>query len=480
MTLEPFFSPKNIAVVGASRDVNSVGYGVLSSLVHGCVKPGVPGEGKPYAGEIYAINPNADEILGVKCHKTLEDVPAESIALVIIAVHASIVPQIMRDAAKKHAKAAIVISAGFGETGAEGKKLQNEMLSVAREAGIRILGPNCLGLIAPHNNLNASFALSTPPAGNVAFFSQSGAMADSIIDWALRERYTFSAIVSLGNSADVDVNDLLLWALEDANTKAITLYLEGVSDGRKFMDTLRRVTPTKPVIVLKGGKSAVGLHAVSSHTGSLAGSYKVFTAAVHQSGGLMVDSIEELFDVARAKADSPALDLSPLEKTNPADGSIVRSPKGVVIVTNGGGAGVLCADYCGDFGVPLAELSAECIAALDASGKMHPAYSRGNPLDLVGDALPERYAAALHTVLSQENVSGAIVIQTLQTMTNSIEDARVVVQASKAFPDKPIVAVFMGGKYTEESINLLREHSIPDYNDPQKAARAMAALAGLL
>ncbi|VVC71684.1 Acetate--CoA ligase [ADP-forming] I [uncultured archaeon] len=480
MALESFFAPHSVAVVGASHDAQSVGYGLLSSLVHGCVKPGVPGEGKPYGGEIYAVNPHGGEILGVKCHANLADVPAERVDLVIIAVPAKIVPQVMRDAVAKRAKAAIIISAGFGEAGEEGKQLQDEVISIAREGGVRVLGPNCLGLIAPHHNLNASFALSTPPAGNVAFFSQSGAMADSIIDWALRERYTFSAIVSLGNSADVDVNDLLLWALEDDKTSAITIYVEGLKDGRKFMDTLRRVTPHKPVIVLKGGKSAVGLHAVSSHTGSLAGSYKVFAAAVRQAGGLVVNSIEDLFDVARSRADCPPLNLTPLNTVSPKDGSAQQTPKGVVIVTNGGGAGVLCTDHLSDFGVPLATLSPECIAALDASGKMHPAYSRANPLDIVGDALPDRYAAALNTVLAQDNVAGAIVIQTLQTMTDPVEDARVLIDAKKQHPDKPIVAVFMGGKYSEESINLLRENSIPDYNDPKKAARAMAALAGLL
>jgi len=458
--IDVLLNPKSIAVIGASRDETSVGHGVLKSLLTGCVFE--TGNCKGFQGKIFPVNPKAEEILGVKCYPNIAAVP-ESVDVAIIAVPAKFVLDVVKDCVKKGVKAAAIISSGFAETGDEGKKLQAELVDTARKGGMRILGPNCLGFIRPFLFLNASFALATPPAGDVAFLTQSGAMADSIIDWALKERYTFSGLVSLGNMSDLDAADFVEWFANDPQTKAITIYLEWLKDGKKFMNAVREATKKKPVIVLKGGRTSAGEKAIGSHTGALTGSYEVYAAAVRQSGGLIADSIEELVYLGEALSEMPR-----------------AKENAVVIVTNAGGPGVLCADYCERFGVKLVELKKETVEKMDASGIMNPAYSRRNPLDLVGDALPNRYETAINTLFAEDYVQGIIAIQTLQTMTDPIADAKILIEAHKKFPVKPIIAVFMGGKFTDPSIRLLHENDIPTYNDPLKGAEAMAALCGLL
>ncbi|MFH1750222.1 MAG: CoA-binding protein, partial [Candidatus Micrarchaeota archaeon] len=454
--LKALTNPKSVAVIGASADPNKVGYGVLKSLVEGCVFKSY--NCSAFAGSVHPVNPRQTQILGRKCFPRIQDIP-EDIDLAVIAVPSSLVLQIMGDCAEKKVKAAIIISAGFAETGKEGRKLQDEVLAVARAASIRILGPNVLGILRPPISLNASFALSMPESGEIAFISQSGALADSVVDWALEARYSFSLIVSLGNAADLDVSDFLEFCLEDPGTKAITLYLEGIKDGKKFLKVAREVTKFKPVILLKGGRSARGEKAIASHTGSLAGSFAVYEAAMRQAGVFMAESVEDLFDLAKALSEQPR----------------VRG-RNVAIVTNGGGVGVLTADYCDAHGLNVVDFMPETISKLDSSGKMHAAYSRANPLDLVGDALPERYDAALNILLQEKYIDGIIVVQTLQTMTRSKEDAEIVVAAHRRFPNKPIVCVFMGGKYSAEGVSVLRQNNIPDYNDPLKAVKVMKAL----
>lgn len=454
--LDAIFNPGSIAIVGASRDEKSVGHAILRNLAEGCVFNCK--YCKPFKGSLYPINPNADEILGVKCYPGLKDVDGK-IDLAIIAVPAKIVPSVMRDCAKKGVKGIIIISAGFAELGMEGKKLQDEVVKIAKTARIPLVGPNCLGIIRPFASMNASFAPSMPPQGSVAFISQSGALADSIIDWSIEERYGFSTVISYGNHADLDVYDFLEWLGNDGETKAIALYIEGMDDGRRFMEVAKRVSRIKPVVVLKAGKTQTGKNAVSSHTGSLAGSYEVYEAAFKQSNVIIADTVEELFDIAKA-----------LAYQLPCKGNAIA------IVTNGGGCGVLCADKCSEYGVNVVELKQSTIKKLDESGKMHPAYSRRNPLDIVGDALPERYEIAINTLLGEDYIHGMIVIQTLQAMTNSVEDAKIVIEAHKKFPNKPIVCTYMGGKFSRESIDLLKEHKIPDYNDLSKSAKAMQAL----
>ncbi|MEK6953436.1 MAG: CoA-binding protein [Candidatus Micrarchaeota archaeon] len=452
--------PKCVAVIGASADPNKVGFGVLKSLIEGCVFKSY--NCSAFAGSVYPVNPRQSEILGRKCYSRVQDVP-EAVDLAVIAVPSASVKQVISDCAEKKVKAAVIISAGFAETGPEGRILQDEIIALARQNGIRILGPNVLGILRPRISLNASFALSMPEAGGIAFISQSGALADSVVDWALEARYSFSLLVSLGNSADLDVSDFLEFCLEDPNTRAITLYLEGIRDGRKFLKVASAVTKIKPIILLKGGKSARGEKAIASHTGSLAGSYAVYEAAMRQAGVFMAESVEDLFDLAKALSEQPRV-----------------NGKNVAIVTNGGGVGVLTADYCEMHGLNVVEFNPQTISKLESSGKMHPAYSRANPLDLVGDALPERYEAALDILLQEDSIDGIIVVQTLQTMTRSKEDAQVVIAAHKKFPKKPIVCVFMGGKYSAEGVTVLRQNGIPDYNDPLKAVKVMKVLCGVV
>jgi acyl-CoA synthetase (NDP forming) len=296
-----------------------------------------------------------------------------------------------------------------------------------------------------------------PPQGNIAFVSQSGAIADSIIDWAIENRYGFSAIISYGNKAMLDESDFLEYLAKDDETKAIALYIEGIHDGKKFMEIAKKCS--KPIIVLKSGRTDKGAKAISSHTGSLAGSYDIYKAAFKQSGVIISDTIEELFDSAKALADQPPA------KSNR-----------IAIVTNGGGCGVLAADYCSELGLDVVELRSSTLQKLDKTGQMHPAYSRRNPLDLVGDALPERYQAAIGTLLGEDYIDGMIVIQTLQTMTNPEEDANIIIELSKKYPDKPLVCVYMGGRFSKRGRYILDSNGIPDFNDIKKAATALAAL----
>lgn len=450
---EEFFNPKSVAVIGASRRKNSAGQGVLKSLLKGGVFEYKTN--KPFKGKIYPINPQADSILGLKCYKSVLAVK-EKIDLAVIVVPAKIVPIVMEECSKKKIKGVIIISAGFGEVG--NNELENQVLKIAKKANIRIIGPNCLGLMRPSTNLNASFGPCMPKQGKIAFFSQSGALIDSVIDWSLEMNYGFSAVVSIGNKADVNISDLLLWAQKDKETKAIALYVEGLSDGREFMKIAKQVSKTKPIIALKAGRSETGMKAVSSHTGSLAGSYEIYKTAFKQSGVHIANNVDELFEMADALANQPPC------KNN------------IAIITNGGGAGVLCADHCEEIGINLAELSKETIKKLDESKKMHSAYSRRNPLDLVGDALHDRYVVAIDTLFQQKDIYGAIVIQTLQTMTQPMLDAQAVLEARKKYPNKPIITSYMGGKFTKKAVELLEANQVPDFNVPYKAAKAMKAL----
>jgi acetate---CoA ligase (ADP-forming) len=453
MNLEKLFNPKSIAIIGASRDKTSVGYGIIKNLVKGCVFDCEYCE--PFLGKIFPVNPKADLILDLKTYKNVLEIQ-EEIDLAMIVVNSKIVLQIVEQCIEKKVKSVIIISAGFAEFSKEGKKIQEEIVNKLTKANIPMIGPNCLGIIMPHNNMNASFAPSMPPKGNIAFISQSGALADSITDWAIETNYGFSAIVSYGNKAMLDIHNFLNYFDQDKNTKVITLYLEGVSDGKKFMQEAKKIK--KPIIVLKAGRTEEGVKAISSHTGSLAGSYEVYKAAFKQSEILVADTVEELLDNAKAIANMPKL-------------------KGeIAIITNGGGCGILCADYCSELKIPLAELSKTTIKKLDDSKKMHPAYSKRNPLDIVGDALPDRYEIAINTLLSEENIKGTIIIQTLQSNTLSEENAKVIIKAKKKFPNKPILCVFLGGRFTKKSIGLLESAGIPNYNDLKKAALAMKAL----
>ncbi len=445
-------NPRTIAVIGASRDKNSVGFGILKNLISGGVFHSE--YCRPFQGKVYAVNPNADWILNIKCHPNIKNVNDE-VDLAIICVPSKLVLQVIKDCIKKKVRAAIIISSGFAEDGEEGKKLQEKLLEAAK-GKIRLIGPNCLGILT--SKMNASFAPSMPPVGDVAFITQSGALADSIIDWAITEKYGLSTIISTGNQADMDTADFIELLSTDENTKVIALYVEGIDDGAKFMKIAERVNKTKPIVVLKAGRAENGLKAISSHTGKLATAYKTYEAAFKQCGIEIADSIEELFDIAKT-----------LAKQKPCRGDIA-------IITNGGGVGVLCADYCQELGINVPEFEKSTIKKLDKTGLMHPAYSRRNPLDIIGDALPERYEAAINIILEEKHIGGLVVIQTLQTMTNPERNARVVIDAHHKYPDKPIICCFMGGENVRKGINLLEASNIPNFQDPKRVARAMQIL----
>ncbi len=455
-TLEKLFNPKSIALIGASRDPSSVGQGVLKNLIEGSYFKSE--SAKPFLGKIYPINPNAKEVLGLKCYKSVQDIK-ESIDLAIIAIPSKFVPLIIEQCGQKKIQFVIVLSAGFREIGEEGQILENQMLETAKKYGIRIVGPNCLGIISPANSMNASFGVTMPPNGDIAFISQSGAIADSVLDWAIENRYGFSNILSYGNGADLNVCDFIDYFGNDKNTRAIAIYVEGINDGKRFIEIAKEVSKKKPIIVLKSGKSSAGSKAAASHTGSLAGSYEAYKAAFKKCGITLADSVEELFDYSKTLAQMP-----------------VCKNEGIVIITNAGGVGVLATDYCEMFDVKMSNLTDETLKKLEDTGKMHPAYSKRNPLDIIGDALPERYEAALFTVLKEPYINGAIVVQTLQTMTDSVEDAKVVIKAKKTFPQKPILCTYMGGHFSSGGVKLLEENKIPDFNDPIKAVKSIKAL----
>ncbi len=451
-----FFSPRSIALIGASRSPDSVGQSIMRNLTIGCVHRCE--YCRPFLGRIFPVNPFASEILGLKCFPSVAAVP-EPIDLAIVAVPRDIAQKAVDDCIRKKAKAVIIISAGFGESGEAGKKMQLKIAERLEKAKIPMLGPNCLGIIRPSWNLNASFGPSMPPSGNVAFVSQSGALADSIIDWAIQSRYGFSALISYGNKAMLDCHDFFEYLANDSETKSVALYVEGVSDGRMFFERLKSLAAKKPVVILKGGRTSAGIAAAATHTASLAGDAKVFEAAVNQSGAFLADTVEELFDLAKVLAEQP-----------------VCRGNGVAVVTNGGGCGVLCSDYCDELDVKLPQLQKSAISELDKSGLMHPAYSRRNPLDIVGDALPQRYELAINTLLKEPYIHGLIIIQTLQAMTNSVLNAKAIVEAHKKFPGKPVISCFMGGRFSRKGMHYLDNMRIPDFNDVRKAVVAMKAL----
>lgn len=439
-------NPKSVAVIGASRDKDSVGYAVLSNLIFG-----------GFRGKVYAVNPNAKNILGKKCYKSVENIK-EKVELAVIVTPKNIVKNILLSCANKKVESAVIITAGFSEVGKDGKILEQEIKNIAEKNKIKIIGPNCLGVINPHVKLNASFSPIMPKQGNIGFISQSGAIIDSIIDWSIKENLGFSMIISSGNSALLGIEDFLEILAKDKNTKIITAYVESIKNGKKFIEIAKKVSKIKPIIVLKAGISKISAEATKSHTGSLAGNNEVYKAAFKQSGVYQVGSIEELFDVAKA--------YSYQKKTD----------NKIAVITNAGGLGVLTADYCSVYDVNLVKFKNSTLKKLDFSKQINKNYSRSNPLDIVGDALPKSYESAINIVLSGDYVKGLIVIQTMQKMTSPIENSEIIIKAKKRFPSKPIICVFMKGILSEKSIELLEKNKIPVYEDPKRAVKAMKFL----
>ncbi|MEW6355325.1 MAG: acetate--CoA ligase alpha subunit [Planctomycetota bacterium] len=441
--LDNFFLPRSVAVIGASREKGKVGHDILKNLVE-----------SSYTGKIFPINPKAREILGLETYASALETP-DDIDLAVVVIPPKFVLPTLDEMGKKRVPAAIIITAGFKESGVEGGALEREVARKCKAHGIRVMGPNCLGLINTAIGLNASFAPATPSRGNIAFFSQSGALCTAILDWALGADIGFSKFVSLGNKMDVDEVDLLRSLADDKETEVILGYVEGVKDGVEFMRVAEAVSRKKPIIIAKSGGTAAGAKAASSHTGSLAGSETAFTAAFRQSGIIRAKSIQDLFDYALGFAYQGA-------------------PKGprVSLITNAGGPGIIAADAVERSGLRMAELQKETIDKL--RGGLPPTAALYNPVDVIGDAKADRYEIALRAVLEDEHVDCVVVILTPQAMTEVEETARVVARLA-AETEKPVVTTFIGGPTMDKAEKVLNEAHVPNYAFPENAVSALDA-----
>lgn len=443
--LEPLFAPKSVAVIGASIRPGSVGRAVFTNILL-----------NEYTGTVYPVNPNYHSITGVKAYSSVLDLP-EPIDMAVVVVPSTIVPNVVEDCGKKGVKSLVVVSAGFKEIGGDGVQLENQVAALAAKYSIRMIGPNCLGIINsdPAVRLNASFASGMPAEGSIAFASQSGALGEAVIDYAKGESIGFSKFISLGNKADINENDVLEYLQADPQTKVILLYLEDIVDGRRFVDTVSRVTETKPVIAVKAGVSPEGAKAASSHTGALAGSDEAYNAILKQSGVIRVESIIDLFDYARAFAKQPA-------------------PKGnrVAIITNGGGPGIMATDASVRYGLQIAQLS-EATKTEIREGLPKEA-SVNNPVDLVGDAQSDRYELAIQASLKDENVDCAPILLTPQAMVDLKEVAETIVRVGPR-SGKTILVSILGLTDITPAVQVLESNGIPHYVFPESAVRALAA-----
>lgn len=442
--LKHFFRPRSIAVVGASRSPGKVGYDILRNIVH-----------YGYDGSVYPINPSASEIFGKKAYPTLLDVP-DVIDLAIIAVPPRSVLDAIDQCGKKQIDAAVIITAGFRESGVEGARLEQELIRRAKEAGVRFIGPNCLGIIDTHASINASFAAGMPQRGSIGFFSQSGALCLAVLDRALPDEIGFSKFISMGNKADISDTDIMLALAEDEQTKVILGYVEGVSDGRTFMDVAYRVSQKKPIIILKSGITTAGAKAASSHTGALAGREAAFDAAFKQSGIIRAHTLNELFNYAVAFAHQP----------------IPRGPN-VAIITNSGGPGILAADACDKSNLQLIPLHKEYVDELRTF--LPPVASFYNPIDILGDAGWERYERTLQTVLKDERINGIMVLLTPTAVVDIKKTAQTVIDCTRGI-DRPILASFMGKKSIDEGAKMLLKNGIPNYSYPEEMVASLNAM----
>ena len=446
--LEGVFAPASIALIGATDRAGSVG----SVLMRNLLRAGFP-------GELALVSPHHREIGGRPVYPDVASLP-EAPSLAVIATPAAAVPALLGDLGARGTKAAIVITAGFGERGAEGKALQQAALDAARPHLLRLVGPNCVGVMVPGIGLDASFSHVAPQPGPIAFVSQSGAMITAMLDWAAPRGIGFSHVVSLGDMADVDFGDMLDYLAADVHTRAILLYIEGITHGRKFMSAARAAARAKPVLVLKAGRSAAGAVAAHSHTGALAGSDAVYDAAFARAGMLRVTTMDELFDAAET-----------LALTGTQNG------ERLAIISNGGGAGVLATDALVAAGGKLATLASETLAALDSV--LPSTWSRGNPIDIIGDAPGARYAAALDKVLDDDGVDALLVLNCPTALASAEDAARAVVQTMRAHPSarrkgRNLFTAWLGEQTASSARRLFEAATIPTYTSPE------AAVAGFL
>lgn len=445
MSMESFFNPQSVAVVGASRQKGKTGYEILAALVRG-----------GFAGQIFPINPKAPEVEGVPCYPDLKSLPVKP-DLVVIVVPAPMVPASMEECVSLGVKSVVIITAGFKEAGEEGRKLEQTVVEIARRGGIRVVGPNCLGVMVPINKLNASFGGDLPGPGGIGYISQSGALLAAILDMARSNDMGFSMLISIGNKADLNELDFIDAMADHEGTKVIAGYLENITDGDEFVLQTERISRKKPILLMKSGGTGAGAKAASSHTGSMTGDEVAYETVFERAGVIRCDSIRTQFDYAQAFA------LQPL-------------PKGarVAVITNAGGPGIMAADAIEKAGLTFAKLSDATQAGL-AKG-LPPSANIHNPVDVLGDALADRYRLALEQVLSDDGVDSVIVLLTPQAMTECEATAQAIVDIAKAKPGKCVLGCFLGASRVAGGVRILRAGGIPQYESPEAAVETLQVM----
>ena len=440
------FEPKSIAIVGASAIEGKVGHDILKNLIE-----------EKFAGDIYPINPKHEEILGKKSYKSVKDIEGE-VELAVIVVPAMIVPIVLNECAEKSISNIVIISAGFGEVGTkEGKALEEEIEKIATEKNLNVIGPNCLGILRPSHNMNASFAVHLPPEGSVALISQSGAMAVAVMDASEELGIGYSQIASIGNKTVMNESDLLKIAGEDEKTTVIGFYLESITNGREFLQTCLEVGATKKIVILKSGVSQHGSEAAASHTGALAGTDASIDALCAQSGAVRAHDMEEFVDLLEALSTSPAL----------------PSPN-IAIITNAGGPGILATDAAEKAKLEMPHLSKKIEDELQSA--LPPAASTSNPIDVVGDADLARYEAALKAVGEDPGIDGVAILLTPQVMTPVKDIANLIIEWQKKHTTMPVVTSFMGDEHVHEAKLTIQKAGIPSFETPERAIAALGAL----
>lgn len=439
--LDAFFKPKTVALIGATEKENSVGKTILWNLLR-----------SPFGGTVYPVNPKRANVLGIKAYPTVGEIE-EDIDLAVIVTPAKFVPGLIEECTQKNVKAVVIISAGFKEIGEEGEELERQVLKNAKKGKMRIIGPNCLGVMNPMSGLNATFAEDIGLKGNIAFISQSGALCTAVLDWSFEANIGFSSFVSIGSMADVGWGDLIRYFGHDHNTKSILIYMESVGDPRSFLSAAREVALTKPIILIKAGRTEESAKAATSHTGALSGSDDVFDAALRRVGVLRVDSISDLFSMAEVFSKQPP-------------------PKGprLSIITNAGGPAVIATDALIESGGKLAELSKESAKNLDSF--LPPSWSHNNPVDILGDASPELYAKTIEILQKDENNDGLLVILTPQDMTDPTKTAELMTSFAKS--KKPLLASWMGARTIKKGADILNQMNIPTFPFPDLACKAFS------
>ena len=443
--LESFFSPQGIVIIGASTDRGKLGYSIARNLI-----------AIGYPGAIHFVNPRGGELFGRSIYTEVNQVP-DPVDLAVMLIPASATPEGLRQCALRGIHAVIIASGGFRETGPDGAKLEEALLEVARENNIRMIGPNCIGLIDTHYPLDTTFlSPPSPPKGDLAFISHSGATCAAIVDWSRGQGFGFSRLASLGNQIDIDQTDMLLAIGDDPNTHAIAFYLESVREGKRFISAAQKVVRRKPVVVLKAGRSSAGQYAAASHTGALAGNETAFDAAFQRSGVIRANTVEELFEWARTLASSPL-------------------PKGrdMAVLTDAGGMGVMASDALESNGLCLAKLTVPTHDALKAI--LPPAASVNNPIDMLASATPEQYAKCLSLLLADPHVNGVIVIMLPPPIYAARDTAKAILEVIKA-SDKPVLTALVGDPLLKDALEVFHREHKPDFRFPERAASAMSVL----